>query len=216
MTLPLSTGSAVYAGRRVASGEATLPSLRAADGKLTGYHYTRPLVRGRRRGRRLTRRFLSIHRPRRTCVPAFSTPLAGELDLLGGDFFAIAHQETALPLARLQGERTRAVISCACLPGCYVGAMPLAYVLIPHSLTASPAASGSASVSDRAWPGGSVRGQQFSAGLFYGRRRYRIRAGGRLSGGGESPSDMATAELTAQAIVRAVAASGCTCRCLPT
>ena len=40
MTLPLSvSGQQFIAGRRVASGEATLPSLRAADGKLTGYHF---------------------------------------------------------------------------------------------------------------------------------------------------------------------------------
>ncbi|MFX4316570.1 hypothetical protein F8O53_32765, partial [Enterobacter sp. 63] len=37
----------------------------------------------------------------------FLDTLADELDLLGEDFFAIAHQETALPLARLQGERAR-------------------------------------------------------------------------------------------------------------
>ena len=40
MTLPLSVlGQQFIAGRRMASGEATLPSLRAADGELTGYHF---------------------------------------------------------------------------------------------------------------------------------------------------------------------------------
>ena len=37
----------------------------------------------------------------------FLDTLADELDLLGEDFFAIAHLETALPLPRLQGERAR-------------------------------------------------------------------------------------------------------------
>ena len=37
----------------------------------------------------------------------FLETIADELDGLGESFFAIAHAETALPLARLQGERAR-------------------------------------------------------------------------------------------------------------
>ncbi|MBR7381966.1 aldehyde dehydrogenase (NADP(+)), partial [Klebsiella pneumoniae] len=37
----------------------------------------------------------------------FLCAIADELDALGEAFFAIAEQETALPLARLQGERAR-------------------------------------------------------------------------------------------------------------
>lgn len=67
----------------------------------------------------------------------FLDTLADELDLLGEDFFAIAHQETALPLARLQGERTRTSNQLRMFAGVLRRAMPLAYALIPHSLTAS-------------------------------------------------------------------------------
>lgn len=55
-------------------------------------------------------------------------------------------------------------------------------------------------------PGGGVRCQQFPAGLLHGRRRYQASA---LAAGcpvvvKAHPGHMATAELTAQAIVRAV------------
>ena len=92
MTLPLSvSGQQFIAGRRVASGEATLPNLRAADGKLTGYHFTRPLGEAAAASRRLTRRFLSIHERRQTCVPTSRHPLPTSW-ICSARIFAIAHQ----------------------------------------------------------------------------------------------------------------------------
>lgn len=100
-------GRQFIAGRRVASGEATLLSLRAVDGEATGHRFIRlPARRPPRPRRRRSRRLPFIHRPRRSSGRTFSAPLPMNWTRWGG-VFAIAEQETALPLARLQGERAR-------------------------------------------------------------------------------------------------------------
>jgi acyl-CoA reductase-like NAD-dependent aldehyde dehydrogenase len=122
----------------VASGEATLPGLRAADGEPTGYRFY-PASREEAAAAALAaEQAFPVYSQTSPEVRArFLDTLADELDLLGEDFFAIAHQETALPLARLQGERAGPAISYACSPACCVAGMPSACVLIPRCLRAS-------------------------------------------------------------------------------
>ncbi|WP_333852271.1 aldehyde dehydrogenase (NADP(+)) [Leclercia sp.] len=109
MTFPLSlSGQQFIAGRRVASGAATLPSLRAVDGEPTGYRFSpasREEAADAAQAAALAFPVYSQTSPEERA--RFLDTLASELDLLGEDFFAIAHQETALPLLRLQGERAR-------------------------------------------------------------------------------------------------------------
>ena len=109
MTLSLTvSGQQFIAGRRVASGEATLPSLRAADNQPTGYRFY-PASREEAAAAAVAAELaFPIYSQTSPEVRArFLDTLADELDLLGEDFFAIAHQETALPQPRLQGERAR-------------------------------------------------------------------------------------------------------------
>jgi hypothetical protein len=56
---------------------------------------------------------------------------------VGGTVLAIAHQETALPLARLQGERARTSNQLRMFAGVLRRGMPSACVLIPRCLRAS-------------------------------------------------------------------------------
>jgi len=109
MTLPLSlSGKQFIAGRRAASAAATLPSLRAADGEPTGYRFSPASREEAAEAALAAEQAFSVYSQTSPDVRArFLDTLADELDLLGEDFFAIAHQETALPLARLQGERAR-------------------------------------------------------------------------------------------------------------
>lgn len=69
-------GRQFIAGRRIASGEATLLSLRAVDGEATGHRFIRLPVRKPLRPQKPRSRPLpSIHKPRRSSGRAFSTPL---------------------------------------------------------------------------------------------------------------------------------------------
>ena len=109
MTLSLCiSGQQFIAGRRVASGEATLPGLRAADNEPTGYRFF-PASREEVAAAALAaeQAFPVFSQTSPEVRARFLDTLADELDLLGEDFFAIAHLETALPLPRLQGERAR-------------------------------------------------------------------------------------------------------------
>ena len=212
MTLPLSvSGQQFIAGRRVASGEATLPSLRAADGKLTGYHFYPASREEAAAAAEAADQAFPVYSQTAPDVRArFLDTLADELDLLGEDFFAIAHQETALPLARLQGERTRTSNQLRMFAGvlrrgdafgvridtALPDRQPLPRPDLRQFLTAlGPVAVFGASNFPLAF---STAGGDTASALAAG-CPVVVKA---------HPGHMATAELTAQAIVRAVAASG--------
>ncbi len=212
MTLPLSvSGQQFIAGRRVASGEATLPSLRAADGKLTGYHFYPASREEAAAAAEAADQAFPVYSQTAPDVRAcFLDTIADELDLLGEDFFAIAHQETALPLARLQGERTRTSNQLRMFAGvlrrgdafgvridtALPDRQPLPHPDLRQFLTAlGPVALFGASNFPLAF---STAGGDTASALAAG-CPVVVKA---------HPGHMATAELTAQAIVRAVAASG--------
>ena len=212
MTLPLSvSGQQFIAGRRVASGEATLPSLRAADGKLTGYHFYPASREEAAAAAEAADQAFPVYSQTAPDVRArFLDTLADELDLLGEDFFAIAHQETALPLARLQGERTRTSNQLRMFAGvlrrgdafgvridtALPDRQPLPRPDLRQYLTAlGPVAVFGASNFPLAF---STAGGDTASALAAG-CPVVVKA---------HPGHMATAELTAQAIVRAVTASG--------
>ena len=102
------TGQHFINGQRVCSGEPLLQSLRAADGEPTGARFFCATPQEAALAAEAARQAFTTF--------AHSAPedraqlldcIADELDLLGENFFTIVHQETALPLARLEGERAR-------------------------------------------------------------------------------------------------------------
>ncbi len=69
-------GRQFIAGRRIASGEATLLSLRAVDGEATGHRfYPASCEEAAQAAEAAQRPLPSIHKPRRSSGRAFSTPL---------------------------------------------------------------------------------------------------------------------------------------------
>ncbi len=98
--------------------------------------------------------------------------------------FAIAHAETALPLARLQGERARTSGQLRMFAGLLRRGDVLGRALIRRCRRVNPYRERICASTGGAWPGCGIRRQQLSAGLLYRRRRYRLGAGGRLPGGG--------------------------------
>lgn len=102
------TGQHFIDGQRVGSGEPLLQSLRAADGQPTGASFYSATAQEAGRAAGAAQRVFPdfVHSSPDTRAGLLET-IADELDGLGEDFFDIAHQETALPLARLQGERAR-------------------------------------------------------------------------------------------------------------
>ncbi len=106
-------GRQFIAGRRIASGEATLLSLRAVDGEATGHRFYPASCEEAAQAAEAAQQALpSIHKPRRS-GRAFNA-IADELDALG-EPFAIAGQETALRWRGCQGERGAPAASCGCL-----------------------------------------------------------------------------------------------------
>lgn len=109
MTLQQSDrGKQFIAGKRVASGDATLLSLRAEDGEATGFRFHMASPEEAAQAALAAQQAFTEYAHTAPDVRArFLDTVADEIDALGDDFFAIAHQETALPPARLKGERTR-------------------------------------------------------------------------------------------------------------
>jgi hypothetical protein len=104
----MTAGRQFIAGRRVASGEATLLSLKAADGEATGHRfYPASREEAALAAQAAAQAFAAYSGTSPETRARFLETIADELDGLGESFFAIAHAETALPLARLQGERAR-------------------------------------------------------------------------------------------------------------
>jgi NADP-dependent aldehyde dehydrogenase len=183
----MTAGRQFIAGRRVASGEATLLSLKAVDGEATGHRF---YPASREEAALAAQAAAQALPPIRNLAEtrALSGAIADELDALGESFLPLPMQETALPLARLQGERARTSGQLRMFAGVFRRGDVRGRALIPRCRRVNPAAPGSAPVSGGAWPGGGVRRQQLSVGLFHRRRRYRLGAGGWLPGGGEGPS----------------------------
>ncbi len=101
-------GRQFIAGRRIASGEATLLSLRAVDGEATGHRFYPASCEEAAQAAEAAQEAFAVYSQTTPQQRArFLNAIADELDALGEAFFAIAGQETALPLARLQGERAR-------------------------------------------------------------------------------------------------------------
>lgn len=101
-------GRQFIAGRRIASGEATLLSLRAVDGEATGHRFYPASCEEAAQAAEAAQEAFAVYSQTTPQQRArFVNAIADELDALGEAFFAIAGQETALPLARLQGERAR-------------------------------------------------------------------------------------------------------------
>lgn len=101
-------GRQFIAGRRIASGEATLLSLRAVDGEATGHRFYPASREEAALAAEAAQQAFAVYSQTTPQQRArFLNAIADELDALGEPFFAIAGQETALPLARLQGERAR-------------------------------------------------------------------------------------------------------------
>ncbi|ADO50029.1 aldehyde dehydrogenase (NADP(+)) [[Enterobacter] lignolyticus] len=95
-------------GRRVASGEPTLTSLRAHDGAPLGPRFYPATREEASLAAQAAGQAFSHYSQTAPEVRArFLETIADELDALGDDFLTLVHQETALPLARLQGERAR-------------------------------------------------------------------------------------------------------------
>lgn len=104
----MTAGRQFIAGRRIASGEATLLSLRAADGETTGQRFYSASREEAALAAEAAAQAFSVYSATSPEQRAhFLDTIADELDGLGEAFFALAHAETALPLPRLQGERAR-------------------------------------------------------------------------------------------------------------
>jgi alpha-ketoglutaric semialdehyde dehydrogenase len=102
------TGQQFIGAERTGSGEASLLSLRAVDGKPTGWRFYAATPREADAAACAAQAaFADYGQTSPQARALFLAAIADELDALGDDFFDIAHQETALPLARLKGERAR-------------------------------------------------------------------------------------------------------------
>jgi NADP-dependent aldehyde dehydrogenase len=101
-------GQQFIGGRRCASGEAELVSLRADNGQPTGYRFHSATPAETAAAAECAARAFAAYSQLSTDRRAdFLDAIAEQLDALGEDFFALATQETALPLARLSSERAR-------------------------------------------------------------------------------------------------------------
>lgn len=203
----MTAGRQFIAGRRVASGEATLLSLKAADGEATGHRfYPASREEAALAAQAAAQAFAAYSGTSPETRARFLETIADELDGLGESFFAIAHAETALPLARLQGERARTSGQLRM----FAGLLRRGDVLGARIDTALPA--------HQPLPRADLRQYQVALGpvAVFGASNFPLAfstAGGdtasALAAGcpvvvKAHPGHMATAEQTAQAIVRAV------------
>lgn len=102
------SGKQFIGGQRIASGDAELISLRADNNQPTGYRFYQASPAEVDAAAQAAAQAFNIYSQTSAEQRAdFLAAIADELDALGEDFFAFAAQETALPLARLNGERGR-------------------------------------------------------------------------------------------------------------
>jgi hypothetical protein len=109
-------GRQFIAGRRVASGEATLLSLRAVDGEATGHRfYPASREEAAQAAEARSRRLPFIHKPRRSSGRAFSAPLPMNWTRWAKRFL---HSPNRRPRCRWRGCRASGrapAASCGCL-----------------------------------------------------------------------------------------------------
>lgn len=102
------SGKQFIGGQRIASGNAELISLRADNNQPTGYRFHQASIAEVDAAAQAAARAFSAYCQTSAEQRAdFLAAIADELDALGEEFFAFATQETALPLPRLIGERAR-------------------------------------------------------------------------------------------------------------
>lgn len=102
------SGQQFIGGQRRAEGEAVLLSLRADDGQPTGYRFHQATAAETAAAAEAAAAAFAPYSQLSAEQRAnFLDAIAEELDALDEAFFAFAMQETALPPARLSGERTR-------------------------------------------------------------------------------------------------------------
>lgn len=102
------SGQQFIGGERHASGEATLASLRADNGQPTGHRFHQATtVETAAAAEAAALAFTVYSQLSAERRAEFLDAIAEQLDALDDNFFAFAIQETALPLARLHGERAR-------------------------------------------------------------------------------------------------------------
>ncbi|MBC3212729.1 aldehyde dehydrogenase (NADP(+)) [Serratia fonticola] len=102
------SGKQFIGGQRIASGNAELISLRADNNQPTGYRFHQASIAEVDAAAQAAARAFSAYSQTSAEQRAdFFAAIADELDALGEEFFAFATQETALPIPRLIGERAR-------------------------------------------------------------------------------------------------------------
>lgn len=101
-------GQQFIGGQRRASGEAELVSLRADNGQPTGHRFfSASHAETAAAADAAAQAFTAYSQLSAERRADFLEAIAGQLDALDEEFFNYAMQETALPLARLSGERAR-------------------------------------------------------------------------------------------------------------
>lgn len=101
-------GQQFIGGQRRASGEAELVSLRADNGQPTGHRFfSASIAETAAAADAAAQAFTAYSQLSAERRADFLEAIAGQLDALDEEFFNYAMQETALPLARLSGERAR-------------------------------------------------------------------------------------------------------------
>jgi NADP-dependent aldehyde dehydrogenase len=101
-------GQQFIGGQRRASGEAELVSLRADNGQPTGHRFfSASIAETAAAADAAAQAFTAYSQLSAEHRADFLEAIAGQLDALDEEFFNFAMQETALPLARLSGERAR-------------------------------------------------------------------------------------------------------------
>ncbi|CAI0830085.1 NADP-dependent fatty aldehyde dehydrogenase [Serratia quinivorans] len=101
-------GQQFIGGQRRASGEAELVSLRADNGQPTGHRFfSASLAETAAAADAAAQAFTAYSQLSAERRADFLEAIAEQLDALDEEFFNFAMQETALPLARLSGERAR-------------------------------------------------------------------------------------------------------------
>ncbi|AKJ43382.1 aldehyde dehydrogenase (NADP(+)) [Pragia fontium] len=102
------SGKQFIGGERVAEGERTLVSLRAVDGQPTGYRFYQATINDAELAVKAAEAahlaYSQISSDKRA---AFLEQIATEIDALGDEFIHLVMEETALPEARVLGERAR-------------------------------------------------------------------------------------------------------------
>lgn len=102
------SGRQFIGGERVAEGERKLVSLCAANGQPSGYRFYQGTVTEVDRAALAAARAFPAYSQTDAAQRAdFLAGIADELDALGDEFIALVAAETALPVARIQGERAR-------------------------------------------------------------------------------------------------------------